>query len=58
MNDNDPRFRPINPVVLESSSELELNPESMHPNIVPFRAEFPRWKVSNARLPSMEEASA
>ena len=41
MNDKDPRFRPIIPVVLESSSELELNPVSIHPKIVPGRAEFP-----------------
>ena len=34
-NESDPRFMPINPVVLESSFALELNPESMLPNIIP-----------------------
>lgn len=58
IKDNDPRFRPIKPMVLESSSELELNPESMHPNIVPGRGEFPILKISDARLPSIEVPSA
>lgn len=34
-NESDPRFMPINPVVLESSLVLELNPESIHPKIIP-----------------------
>jgi len=52
-NERDPRFIPINPVVLESSFEFELNPESIHPNIVPGWADPPAKNVSVARLPSM-----
>jgi hypothetical protein len=57
-NDNDPRFMPINPVVFASSSVLELEPESMHPKTVAGRVNDPNRKVSNARWPSTEEASA
>lgn len=52
-NEREPRFMPINPVVLESSFALELNPESIHPNMVPGCADPPAKKVSVARLPSM-----
>lgn len=52
-NERDPRFIPINPVVLESSFEFELNPESIHPNMVPGCADPPAKKVSVARFPSM-----
>jgi hypothetical protein len=57
-NDNEPRFMPINPVVFASSSELELKPESMHPKTVAGPVTDPTRKVSNARFPSTEEASA
>lgn len=56
--DKEPRFIPKSPVVFESSSWLELEPESMHPNTTPARSEFVNRKVSEARLPSTEVASA
>lgn len=49
---------PINPVVLESSSELELKPEYMHPNMNPGCFNEPIDIVSVARLPSLEVKSA
>lgn len=52
-NESDPRFIPINPVVFESSFVFVLNPESIHPNIVPGCANPPAKNVSMARLPSM-----
>lgn len=50
---------PIKPVVLESSLMSEVYPaESMQPNNVPGCAAPAREKVSAARVPSAEEASA
>ncbi|KAM0034520.1 hypothetical protein Hdeb2414_s0016g00498821 [Helianthus debilis subsp. tardiflorus] len=51
-NDKEPRFIPNNPVVLESSSWFELEPESMHPNTTRGRSEFVNRNVSYARLPT------
>lgn len=58
IKESEPRFMPINPVVLESSSKLLLKPESIHPNIVPGNLDPAMVKLSRARLPSEEEASA
>ena len=49
---------PINPVVLESPSELELKLEFMHPNTIPGLSDPPNPNVSDARSPSEDEASA
>jgi hypothetical protein len=38
---------------LESSFVLELNPESIHPKMVPGCADPPAKNVSVARFPSM-----
>lgn len=58
-SEREPRFMPIRPVVLESSSTSEVYPVvSMHPNRVPGCDAPPMKKVSAARVPSTEEESA
>lgn len=56
--ESDPRFMPINPVVLASSLVLLLKPESIHPNMVPFISDPAIFNVSIARFPSDDDASA
>lgn len=58
MKEREPRFIPISPVVLESSSGLLLNPESMHPKMVPEKFDPAMIKLSIDKVPSEDDASA